>query len=308
MQTEFTFKPNQRLGRLFHIGVIAVITIAGITGLFLASQANIGPVFILYLSPTLFAFLTLPIFSYRLYALLNGVYRLERDRVLLRWGLRIEEIPMDDVLWIYPKSDLSVKLPYPTLRWPGSVLGHRRLSPNAGFTGVNKIEYLAGSVRDLVFIATPKRLYAISPAEPTSFLNAYQRLIEMGSITPFPARTIYPTFLLRRLWADQVARILLIIGFTISLVLIIWVSLLIPTRSVVYFGFQPSGFYKDAVPTVRLLLLPVINITIFLADFLLGLFFFRRAESIPYAYILWGGGVMTPILFIVGVYFILQSV
>jgi hypothetical protein len=82
---------------------------------------------------------------------------------------------------------------------------------------------------------------------------------------------------------------------------------------------------------VRLLLLPVVNALFVLANLLLGLFFFRRgearsADNLPeeerpklttnplkpgggkvLAYLLWGGGVLTPFLFLAAVYFILRA-
>jgi hypothetical protein len=58
---------------------------------------------------------------------------------------------------------------------------------------------------------------------------------------------------------------------------------------------------------VRLLLLPVINTFFVLVDLFLGFFFFRRKESLPYSYLLWGMGALTPVLFLMAAFFILQA-
>jgi hypothetical protein len=51
----------------------------------------------------------------------------------------------------------------------------------------------------------------------------------------------------------------------------------------------------------------VLNAFFFLADMLLGLFFYRRPESQVASYLLWGSGVLTALLFLGAVYFILQA-
>jgi hypothetical protein len=55
------------------------------------------------------------------------------------------------------------------------------------------------------------------------------------------------------------------------------------------------------------MLLPVLNTFIFLADLLLGLFFYRRTEAQPLAYLLWGSSILTALLFIAAVIFILSA-
>jgi hypothetical protein len=90
-------------------------------------------------------------------------------------------------------------------------------------------------------------------------------------------------------------------------VLLIWVSLAIPARSQITLGFDAAGIPRDPIPSVRLLLLPVLNTMVFLADTLLGFYFFRNEEAQPLAFLLWGGGVLSPLLFLISVFFILQT-
>jgi len=272
---------------------------AGI-GLWQASRAVIGPVFLIYLLPSLLAVVIVPLLAYRAYALYSSFYILERDGIRLRWGLRYEDIPMPAVLWVHPASDLASSPPLPWLHWPGAVLGTRHLA------GVGTIEYLAASSKNLVLIATPERVYAVSPAEAQVFLQAYQRFTEMGSLSPLTGRSIYPTLLLSRVWTTRPARYLLLASLALSLILLVWVSLAIPSRQQVYLGYDPSGFAGDVVPAVRLLLLPVINTFFVLADLFLGLFFFRREESQPFSYLLWGSGVLTTLLFLAAAFAILR--
>jgi hypothetical protein len=134
-------------------------------------------------------------------------------------------------------------------------------------------------LQPLVFIATQGSLYAISPEDPAAFRRAYQRYAEMGSLTPLAPRSIYPTFLVSRVWNERPARYLLLAGLALSLVLLVWVSLVAPGYGQISLGFNPDGSLREAVPAVQLLLLPLVNAFFFLTDLILGLFFYRRGDQ-----------------------------
>lgn len=298
---EYVFRPVRWAGTIFQAFFLAVFIIAGVAGFWLAFQVSMGPAFLLSLLPVLAAFVIVPVLAYRYYALRQASYILEREGIRLRWGLRVEEIPIASVSWVNPASELSAPLPAPRLHWPGGVLGRRHL-PGGG-----EVEFMASSTKNLVVIATPGKYFAVSPDTAETFLLAYQRCIEMGSLFPMPARSVYPTFLLSRVWQSVPARTLLLSGGLLSLALLVWVSLTIPGRDQVVFGFRPNGLSGDLVPSARLLLLPIVNTFFFLSDLFLGLFYFRREESQPLAYILWSAGVLTPLLFLIAVGFMLSA-
>lgn len=298
---EFVFQPVRRAGLIFQAIVLAICISAGLAGFWQAFQARIGPAFLLWLLPVLAAFVIVPVLAYRFYALQHATYTLGREGVRLRWGLRAEEIPMASILWVNPAAELSTALPLPRLHWPGAVLGHRHLH------GAGEVEFMASSTKDLVVIATTGKYYAISPETAENFTLAFQRCIEMGSLSPLPARSVYPTLLLVRVWQSRPARALLFGGTLLSMALLVWVSLAIPGREQVIFGFRPGNQRGDLVPAVRLLLLPVLNTFFFLSDFFLGLFYFRREERQSISYIVWGAGLLTPLLFLIAVWFILRS-
>jgi hypothetical protein len=301
MDESFNFQPDRRRGRLFHQAALVVFSLVGMVGLWQAAQATIGPVFLMYLLPALAALGAVPALAYRYYDLLNSSYTLEREGVRLRWGLRLEVIPIEEVLWVRPASELGRALPLPRLRWPGALVGSRSL-PGAG-----EVEFMAAQAQGLVVIATPGRGYAVSPSDPQAFLLAFQRCMEMGSLFPLEARSVYPTYLLSRVWRSRLARLQLLLGAGLSLALLVWVSLAIPGRSQIHLGFSPSGMSGDLAPAVRLLLLPVLNTFFFLSDLLLGLFLYRREESQTYAYLLWGSGALTALLFLFAAGFILGA-
>ena len=303
------FLPRRRPGLLFQFFAILLLGSAAAFGLWSASQADIGPIFLLYLLPALLAIFVVPLLAYRLYALQRATYILERDGIHLRWGLRIEDIPIEQVLWVSPAEEMTPAPPLPWLRWPGAVLGIRRSTARraAEQGDAQTVEFLASSARELVLISTPQRIYAVSPNDPEAFLAAFDRFIEMGSLDPMAGRSVYPTLLVARVWASRPARALLGASLLFSLLLLAWVSLAIPARQQVSLGFLPNGAPGQAVPSVRLLLLPVISGLFVVVDWFAGLFLFRRPESENLAYLLWANSALAPLLSLMAVFFILNS-
>jgi hypothetical protein len=174
-------------------------------------------------------------------------------------------------------------------------------------TGGSPIEYMASSGRGLALVGTRERVFAISPADMKGFLYAFNRLTELGSLTPLRARSVYPTFLFAQAWRSRLARGLLLSSWLLALGLLVLVSLAIPGLTQVHLGFRPDSTPGDLVPAARLLLLPVLEGLVILIDLFLGLFFFRRQESQHFSYLLWGSGAVVALLFLVGTFFILQA-
>jgi hypothetical protein len=298
---------------IFHLGAIAILTAIAAWGLWQASLTDSSPIFVLSLLPAVLAVIIVPILAYRLQALRSAFYLLERDGITLRWGLRSEEIPINDILWVRPASELGSELPLPWLRWPGAVIGTRT------HDGGVPVEFMASESGQLVLIATKKGMFAISPPDPAAFLSTYHRVTELGSFSPLKARSVYPTFLLARVWRRRRARYILLAGLAINLLLLAWVVIVAPRRGQVILGFQRGG---EPVPAIQLLLLPVLSSFFYLVDFISGLFFYRRgvmllatpagtgpspAPNMVLAYLLWGSGFITALLFFAAVAYILLS-
>ncbi len=301
MSALYEFRPPLRIAIIFHTLAILILIAAALLGFWQASQAAVGPVFLFYLIVALAAVGLLPVFIYRFYALRHAGYVLERDGLHLWWGLRGEDIPMDKVLWVRPAESLGYRLPRPWLYWPGCVLGTRQLSD------ASTVEYMASQTRGLILVGTPGRTYAISPLNRTEFLQTFQRLTELGSLSPIRANSTYSSFLLARFWNDRPARSMLIAGLVISLVLLVWSSLSVPGRTQISLRLSSTGVATAYMPSVQLLLLPVLNALFLGVDLLGGLFFYRKTESQVFAYVLWGSGVLTSLLFLMAVFFILKA-
>lgn len=295
------FHPPLRRGLAIHVGLILLLFAISAGGLWQAGEAQLGPIFLLYLLPAIIALGLLPLFGYRAYALRRASYILFKNGIELRWGLREEAIPLTDVEWIRAADPVAAM--YPQLRFylPGAMIGVRQL-PEGG-----QIEYLAAEPDKLIFIATRDRIFAISPDDPKAFLSAYQRFVEMVSFGGFAARSTYPAFLFNRVWAFRLARYLLLSGLALTLTLFVAVILIVPGRERVFWGYRPEGIAGEGLPAVQLFLLPVFNGLFYLADLLFGMFFFRRQSERNLAYVLWGGGVLSGILFWIALLLILAD-
>lgn len=301
MNESLIFFPPHRLGLISQIiGILAAIAV-GFLGLRQAAGAQIGVSFLLFLIPILIALVLVPLVSYRAYALWRASYTLQRDGILLKWGLREETISMASINWVRASQELDTKLPLPRLRWPGAVLGVRRLPDGT------PIEYLSAQSRQMILVSTTDKVYAISPANPEEFMLAYNRFAELGSLTPLPPHSAFPANLLRQVWLSSPARYLLLSGLLVSLILLILVSLSVPSRAAISLGFNSDGMPSEGSPSVYLLLLPVLNTLFYMAEWLFGLYFFRSDETRTLAYLLWGSGLFTAILFLIAALFILGA-
>lgn len=287
-----SFQPPRRRGLLLHtLAGIGFLAGSAVSLIFALNQQGEG-IFIVLLLVSLALFIPLPVVSYRAYALYNASYTLERDGLRLRWGLRAEDIPLPDIEWVRPASDLGFHLPLPPLSFPGAIVGLRRVEE------LGEVEFLASDPNLMLLIATPKKVYAISPEDTRGFVRTFQTAIEMGSLSPLPAYSAEPAAFARRVWDDRPARAFLIAGLLLTIALVVLVALTIPNRTAVSLGFDAAGAPLEPVPAQFLLLLPVLGFFAFIANLTVGLFFYRRDADRPVAFMLWITSAFTPTLLI----------
>ena len=289
------FYPPRRKGLIFHLLLGTVLLAGSLGSLILAiSQPQQGR-FVLLLLAAVVLFAPLPWVFYRGYALMNAFYRLERDGLRLRWGLRAEDIPLPEIEWVRPAAELGFHLPLPPLSTPGAVLGIRRVAE------LGTVEFIASDAASLLVVAARERVFAISPQDERAFSRAFQRMIELGSLTPLQPYSAQPAAFARRVWDDRPARSFLIAGLVLTLLLLIIVALAIPSAPQVSLGFDAQGRPLPPVPGEQLLLLPVLGILIYLVNMLTGIYFYRREADRPVAFMLWIASAFTPLLLLIAV-------
>jgi hypothetical protein len=172
------FPPPKRQGLILHGVILFVLIVITIIGFINLSSVEVGPNFLIWLLVSIFAFSPIPLFAYRMYSLWRADYFIDRDSLAIHWGLRVEDIPLNDIEWIRPADDLTNPLTLPSLSLPGGILGMRR------HPDLSTVEFLAADRKKLLLVATAKKIFAISPDDPASLTQTFARATELGSLAP----------------------------------------------------------------------------------------------------------------------------
>ncbi|HDD55204.1 MAG TPA: hypothetical protein ENG59_03055 [Chloroflexi bacterium] len=299
MDERITFYPSKRTGTIVHIALMLIFSAAGIWGIWGVSTVQMAPQLLPYLALIGLFLVTVPYLIYHLYALHHSAYILERGGITLQWGWRSVTLPVDQVKWVYRDIDLEIPPRPPALHWPGSVTGVRK------FQRGPEVEFLASRVKRLVIISASDRYYAISPLFVDEFISTYLDFVELGALQPLPEESIQPTLVLSEISRNRLTLGIILAGGLLNISLLIWTLLVIPTRESISLGFRPDGLPRLALESVRLILFPILSSSAFLANLVLGLFMFRNPENRALAYILWAAGILTALLFLIGLSLIL---
>jgi hypothetical protein len=295
------FPPPKRSGLIIHGAIILVLTIISVAAFINLTRADVGPVFLISLLVALASFTPIPFLVYRAYSLLNADYHLDRDSLAIKWGLRVEDIPLSDIEFIRSSDDLTTPLSLPSLRLPGGLLGMRR------HADLGAVEFLAADSKKLLLVATAKRVFVISPENPVGLTQTFARSTELGSLTPVESKSVYPSFVVTQAWESGVARYLWLTTLFLNLGLFIWASLIIPSVPLVAMGPQFAGSALEMVPSSQLIIFPVASLLLSVAGWIAGLYFYRWEKERALAFIVWGSSMLMSLCFLIAVLFIITT-
>lgn len=295
------FPPPKQRGLLIHGMILLVLAVVVVAGFVQLTSANVGPAFLIWLLVALAAFVPLPFFAYRTFALYRASYEIDRDSLAIQWGLRVEDIPLSDIEWIRPAEDLTHPLNLPTLPLPGALLGLRR-HPDLGM-----VEFIASDVKKLLLVATAKRVFVISPENPAGLAQTFARATELGSLAPAEAKSIYPSFIVSQAWESGLARYLWLSALFLNIGLFIWSSLIIPSTPQVALTVQATNGIFETVPSSQLIIFPVASLLLAVTGWIAGLYFYRWERERILAFLVWGSSTFTSLLFLLAVLFIVTT-
>lgn len=206
---------NGRLGQVLGIvfSVVLILLVILMLGL-----AILNPVSILTFGLGLGAFVALAIagfVAYWTWGLSHALYTLDRNALVIQWGVYERQIPLAAIQKVLVASDIAGLRTRGVLRWPGLWVGVG-YAPEFG-----SIYFYASSALDgMVFIQTAERVYAISPADSESFLAALDERREMGPTQELEENERHPTLFDWQGWRDPM--IWMLFGSS----LLLWVLLL----------------------------------------------------------------------------------
>ncbi len=295
------FPPPKQRGMILHAVFIIILTAVTISAFIKLLSAEVGPTFLISLLAALAAFIQIPFLLYRLYSLWRADYYLSRDSLKINWGLRIEDIPLTDIEWIRSAEDLTNPISLPSFRLPGGLLGTRR-HPDLGM-----VEFLASDAKKLLLVATAKRVFVISPEDPTGLAQTFARITELGSTTNVESKSVYPSFAVIQAWESGLARYLWLSGLFLNIGLFIWTSLIIPSTARVALGPQFAGGTLETVSSSQLIIFPLASLLLSVAGWIAGLYFYRWEKERVLAFIVWGSGTLTSLLFLLAVLFVITT-
>jgi hypothetical protein len=278
------FIPNRKLGLLLGVTFLLILLSATVIGILQLATATMSAWIIIWVLLPIVGVPLSFLVSYRIYGLITARYRLDREGFYLTWGLAYEQIPIAEIQSVELASATYENLtPEFTFRWPGCVVGHLDVDQDTG------VEFFSTKTTEgIVLLTSNERLLAISPSDPEGFHKYFVDTARMGSLEAIPAVSQRPDFILARMWNDFRARILVLSGIVISLLLFGYLALrassLPPS---VPFGFDLLGNPDPFAPPGRLLLLPMIGVFCWFLDLLTGAWVYRRNEDHPLAYAIW---------------------
>ena len=273
------------------IGGLILLLLLGVSALAVSrlASSDFSPLTPLWVFVPLFSLPLAAFVGYGMYGLATAHYRLDRDGFYLVWGLASEQIPLADISSIQRAGDLIGGMALTKgMAWPGFLIGTRQIED------VGNVEFFA--TRDgerMLLLTAGERKLAISPADSFAFLEAFAEMTQMGSLTRIGRRSSRPDFLHARLWADQLARWLILAGLVLPLALLCYLALRAPSLPAeVPFGFDPTGIPDPLAPPGRLLLLPLIGGMCWFADLMLGAWLYGNRHDRTLSYAMWGSAIL----------------
>ena len=127
---------------------------------------------------------------------------------------------------------------------------------------------------------------------------SFRRFAELGSIAPIEAHSSNAEFLITTLAKDKYARGFILSGLILSLVLLITVSFIIPTKTSILLGFNPASDSIEPAPSERLLLLPIAALFMTAVDTGLGSYLYRKTGLRMASYFAFASSLLLPLSFL----------
>ncbi len=291
------FVPARRRGVILHTSLLMIFMIASGGFLLLALSQESRGFFILYLVGCIGTFLPIPLIIYRLFTLLQAKYVIDRDGLHIQWGLRTEDIPMQDIEWLRKADEMPYDVPLPRFGMQGSIIGLQHTDE------LGKLEFVASDSSNLMLVACRSKVLVISPEDIRRFQHTFNRFSEMGSITPIQPRSANVELLLSGILKDRFTRSFILGGLFLSISLLLAVSFIVPARSSIMLGYNPATGASESAPAERLLLLPLFSLLMLVVDVALGAYLFRKEHFRMASYFVFASSLILPLSFMLLVLF-----
>jgi Bacterial PH domain len=287
-------RPPLRTGLTIGLSLLLLSLGAAALGMAQMTRTALSPWLVLW---TLLPLVGVPmaiLVGYRLFGLMTARYTVDRNALRVRWGLRVEQAQLAEVVLQRVPDALVAKFrPTGSGWWPGCIVGRRRVE------GVGNVEFLATRPADgMLIVSIGGAVLAISPPDVPAFLEAFVYATRLGSLDRIAPLSLRPDFFSLRVWDDRAARLLILLGLALPIALLGYIAVSSAAwPGLIPFGFDPSGKPSLLVPPNRLLFLPLTAGLCWLLDAALGSYLYRSERDRPLAYGVWGLAVVVGALF-----------
>ncbi|HNY83773.1 MAG TPA: PH domain-containing protein [Anaerolineaceae bacterium] len=288
---ETTYAPDRRKGLRVIFSLAGLIALLIIFLIFRSTIETDATFFLVWVVAGVFLLIPLALLLYRAYALITTSYTLTQNSLELRWGLRRELIPLNQIEWARPLSDFQSQLPLPWFRLPGSIFTARNIK------GLGTVQFISTDSAKVVLVHTEPQTFVISPRDLTGFAQQFNRYAELGQrdITQAVSETLKSVW--TETWRDQRARTLIRVGLV--MVGVTWLT------AIGVMAVFPEIIWVDltTVPSSRLILLALLASLVWLGDLWTGLFFYLRGTVIKLLiYCIWGASILTSTILIAAIF------
>lgn len=229
------YRPSRALGLL--VGSVLALWAAGVAVLLLntAVQTGIGPVgFLAYAGATLAAILA-ACFTYWSYALSALAYGLDRNALVITWGLTQQVIPLSAIERLVPGTEVG-ETRVRGVTWWGCFIGRAD-------TGVfGRVLYYSTSnlPEQVLYVGTSNRTYALTVEDPGDFAEQIVRRQQLGPTAAVSHHVRHSDFGLLSIIGDRAA--LALAALAVAAGAAMWLHV------VLRYGSLPETFHASFPP------------------------------------------------------------
>lgn len=265
------------------VGLVLILVVALVSlGLFwLLSTRPISIAFFFLALSVLVGVILTVVLGYWTFGYYTLRYRVDRNGIVIMWGLLRQVIPVSNILRLAPGTDLDPGTRARGFTWRGYYVGTGQ-DPELGPV----LFYATRPREEQLLVVTPSVTYAISPRDRAEFELEYQLRARLGPTVALEQGTALTRLARLGLWQDRwlwalvalviVANVLLF-GYTS------WQYPYLPDLLPLHFGIL--GQVDRIGERTELFLLPIIGLVVWGLNLLLGILFHRRERLATYVLI-----------------------